>query len=777
MGMWLLALGGAGFWGGILLAGLSAEGHGLGAGRALLAVGLAGLGAVGATARRARRTWAVWTGIPVAFLALGAGWGAVHDARIRASPPARLAGRSVEVWATLQSDPEPGGFGWSADARTEVLFPGTAGWPEALRVSALILVESDGEVPPLGVGDRIAASGYLDAPSGRFGSFLRRRGYAAALSSRDVRFRAPPASPLLRAARAVRGTLQRSLRATLPDREAALVMGLALGDTSRLDPAVVDEFRATGLSHLVAVSGANVAMFLAPILGLVGLFGLGLRWRFGVGVGSVAFFVLLTGAEPSVLRASVMTGFALLAVLLGRPRSPPAILGGSVLALLAMDPTLAYAIGFQLSVAATVGMVLLSGPLARGLRFLPGPMALAAAATLGAQAAVTPVLLFHFGVVPTVTLPANLIAFPAVSPAMMLGLGAGAAGLVWEPLGRTLGLAAMVPLRYLEVVAERLARSPLPSITSPGGQLGALVLGLAAVAALGWWLHSGRRPSRRALVALGVALPVFVWSGAVRAGPPTALTAVFFDVGQGDAALVRSPAGATVLIDGGPDPYIAAGKLAALGVRRIDLLVATHSHADHVVGLPAVLRRFAVSLAVDPGCGEDSPFYADFVEAVRRAGVPFRHPREGQTLIVGDLRLEVLGPATCFRGTESDPNNDSLVLRMVYGGVSILFTGDAEKPAQQQLLEHESARLVADVLKVPHHGGATSLDEFLADVHAVVAVVSVGQPNRYGHPVPEVLQQLTRDGMRVFRTDRAGDITIRLPGDDGGGPLIQSSGG
>jgi competence protein ComEC len=145
--------------------------------------------------------------------------------------------------------------------------------------------------------------------------------------------------------------------------------------------------------------------------------------------------------------------------------------------------------------------------------------------------------------------------------------------------------------------------------------------------------------------------------------------------------------------------------------------------------------------------------------------------------VVGDLRLEVLGPATCFRGTESDPNNDSLVLRMVYGRASILFTGDAEKPAQQQLLERESALLVADVLKVPHHGGATSLDEFLAEVHAVVAVVSVGQPNRYGHPVPDVLRELTRDGMRVFRTDRAGDITIRLPNDDGGGPLIQSSGG
>jgi competence protein ComEC len=283
--------------------------------------------------------------------------------------------------------------------------------------------------------------------------------------------------------------------------------------------------------------------------------------------------------------------------------------------------------------------------------------------------------------------------------------------------------------------------------------------------------------SRRALVVLGLMVPLFVWSGAMRAGPPGVLTAVFFDVGQGDAAMVRSPAGATILIDGGPDPYLAARKLAGLGVRRVDLMVATHPHADHIVGLPAVLRRFAVALVIDPGCGGDSPFYLDFLDAVREAGVPFRHPREGAMLAVGDLRLEVLGPGGCFRGTESDPNNDSLVIRMTSGGDSILFTGDAERPEQEELLQRESALLRAEVLKVPHHGGATSLDEFLASIGASVAVVSVGQPNRYGHPVPEVLEQLAVDGMRVMRTDRAGDVTIRFEGDGPGGLLIQSSDG
>jgi competence protein ComEC len=166
-----------------------------------------------------------------------------------------------------------------------------------------------------------------------------------------------------------------------------------------------------------------------------------------------------------------------------------------------------------------------------------------------------------------------------------------------------------------------------------------------------------------------------------------------------------------------------------------------------------------VALVIDPGCNGDSPYYADFVRAVRSAGVPFRHPAAGTILRVGDVRFDVLGPEACYQGTASDPNNDSMVLRMTDGPASVMFSGDAEQPAQTDLLEDHAGWLSSVVLKVPHHGGATSLDRFFLAVHAKVAVVSVG-PNRYGHPVLAVLRQLAADGMRVFRTDRAGDITV-----------------
>ncbi len=268
-----------------------------------------------------------------------------------------------------------------------------------------------------------------------FASFLLRRGIAGELEVDEAERLGPAAFAPVRWAQAFRALAGRSIQSSFPPREAGLLMGLALGDDSHLDPGLERDFRATGLSHLLVVSGENVAMVLAPIVALGAALGWS-RWpRFALGMGTVAFFVVLTGAEPSVMRAGVMAGLALIGVLLGRPRSTGSILAGAVVVLLVLDPALVWSVGFQLSVAATASMVALATPISTRLRFLPSALALATGATLAAQVGVTPLLLFYFHEVPVSTVAANVLAFPAVAPALLLGLAAATIGIVVPAAG------------------------------------------------------------------------------------------------------------------------------------------------------------------------------------------------------------------------------------------------------------------------------------------------------------------------------------------------------
>ncbi len=699
-------------------------------------------------------TIAVLLVLGVALVAGGVGWGALHRARVSGALVRTLAPGRVEVEGELRVDPRPRPRGWSAilDARTVRSEEGIWAVRETLWVSAY------GEPPPAVRGDRLRVLGTVRVPEDAgFAESLLRRGIAAQLSASEVELLGPSANPAIRAAQAVRALVGAQIRTLFPPREAGLLLGLALGDDSGLDEGVERDFRATGLGHLLVVSGGNVAMVLAPVLALALALRLGRWWRLVLGLSTVAFFVVLTGAEPSVMRAGVMAGLALAGGYLGRPRSAGSVLAGAVLALLVLDPALVWSVGFQLSVGATASMIAMATPIAERLRLLPRPVALAAGATLAAQIGVTPLLLSVFHEVPLSTILANVLAFPAVSPALLLGLSAAGLGLISPTLARGAALLARLPLGYLEAVADRMSTAPVPWVTSGGGPV-VLVVGLALVIRLAAWLRSGRR-LRRGWLALGVALPVVVWSSALGAGPPSGLTVRFFDVGQGDAALVTSPGGATVLVDAGPDPTQVATELVGLGVKRIDLAVATHPHADHVAGFPDVFARLPVGLVIEPGCDEPSPAYDAFLRAVGEERLPVRHPRAGEVLSVGDLRVEVLAPAACFEGTDSDPNNDSLVLRVSLGEDVVLFPGDAEEPSQEAMLA-AGAAIAADVLKVPHHGGDTSLEPFLRGVGAEVAVVSVGQPNDYGHPVPSVLAALRDAGATVLRTDRLGDVVV-----------------
>ncbi len=528
---------------------------------------------------------------------------------------------------------------------------------------------------------------------------------------------------LLGVAEWIRDRVRSTIRSGTSPPASELLIGFLMGDITELDPLVEKDLRDSGLAHYVAVSGSNVALF----LGVWWLLTLPLatrpKVRWLLGIGGLVLFVAITRWESSVVRASAMAALALATRRFGIVLTGKGLLGLGVGGTLLIFPAFAWSLGFQLSVAATFGLMLgaTSGGTwaGRALR-----------ATVAAQLAVAPLLLVHFGDVPLLSPLANLLAGPLVGAATVVGMAASVLGIGW--LAWPAGVLADIVIRIGEWAA------PLPKVGWAGVGLAAVV---AAVSRM-----------RRTRPVLGVLAVVGLGSALVWPAPVVGPAVVFLDVGQGDAALVLGEHGETVLVDGGPDPEVLGDALHRYRVDRIDLLVISHRHADHVTGLSAVIGRLPVGLAWHPDhrdLGALEPVLSDLDEA----GVRRETPIPGTSVSVGSLALEVLGPLRRY----ASPNDESLVVRFGVSGTSVLFSGDIETFAQADL-----GPVAADVLKVPHQGGATSDPDWLGASAGKLAVISVG-PNDFGHPADWVVEVLEEAGSLVCRTDRDGDVIV-VPG-------------
>lgn len=506
-----------------------------------------------------------------------------------------------------------------------------------------------------------------------------------------------------------------------------LLAGFLVGDISDVRDITLAAMRRAGLSHFVAVSGSNVALYLGVVAAVSIPLGLGPKRRAAIGLVSLPVFVVATRFEPSVLRASVMAGLVLTGRLAGLVLETWQVVAAGVTGLVLFDPWLVASAGFQLSVAATCGVIVGARWPSRG-----GWIARTLLVTAGAQLLVAPLLLVHFGVVPLLSPLTNLISAPLVATASVFA-AIGVAGV------ETLIVPATWMAEWVIMVADDASSWP---------QLNAIQF--VAFVTLGGALALAAR-RRREFLAVAAAVVVLIAVLAPGRGLEPAQAAVL-DVGQGDAILLAGGEGRYALVDGGPDPVLLLEHLRRYGVRGLELVILSHVHADHATGLQGLFDRIPIGqiwMNVEP---HETPASRELLDLAATYQVPIRVVGPGNEYSLGELKLDVLGPTRRY----ASPNDQSVVVVATGRQQSLLLSGDVEVFAQREL-----TGIKADVLKVPHQGAATSDPGWLASMGAKTAIVSVG-PNNFGHPSSWVIELLEASGADVRRTDLEGTIVVDL---------------
>lgn len=588
----------------------------------------------------------------------------------------------------------------------------------------------------------------------------------------------------------IRARAEAALGRGMPAREAALARGFVLGEDEQIDAGTTEDFRRAGLSHLLAVSGQNVALLILLAMPVLAALGMPLRTRLLWVLGLIAVYVPLAGAGPSIQRAGIMGGLSVLATLAGRRTSRFYALVLAAVTLLVLEPGIAADVGWQLSFAAVLGILLLAAPLRAGIAAKIGTrgwrraLAEGAAMTIAATLATVPLIAFHFEAISTMTLVANLLVLPAVAPAMWLGMLVAAAGQVpGLPVG-VLNAVNSLLLAYIAQVAAWCGRPSWAYLHIRLG-VGSLVGSYASIAAAAvltmrishrrqavdgpnadaYRPKSSRRQGLRVagsvmafgLVSLGLAWGLFVPEGGSAPGPPAGLRISILDIGQGDAILLQPRGAAAVLVDGGPPGDGLGAKLRAAGVTRLGAAIVTHDQSDHAGGVRDLLGTFPIGRLLY------GVLRGRTLAEIASAGISARRLARGSELRSGGLRLDVLWPPSeLLVGSHAgeDPNQLALVMLARWRRFSMLLTADAE--AETTPIEPGPI----DVLKVAHHGSDDAgLGDLLNRTRPRLAVISVGAENPFGHPTAATLATLASHGIPTLRTDRDGTVVLEVVGD------------
>ncbi|MBM4432396.1 MAG: ComEC/Rec2 family competence protein [Chloroflexi bacterium] len=607
----------------------------------------------------------------------------------------------------------------------------------------------------------------------------------------------------------LRNRLSQTLSAVLPEPQASLAQGILLGIRSNIPSSIRDAFTHTGTAHILAISGHNLSI-IAGILLSIGI------WLFGrkryiyiwLALGLIWLYALLAGMNAPVVRATIMASLFLAAELLGRQRSAFTSLAFAAAVMIGISPQVLWTASFQMSFLAMAGLIFIAPPLmnlgrkavsaifgeSRKVVPFANVVADSFGVSLGATIAVWPLIAYYFGIVAFIAPIATFLALPALPGIIITSALAGVFGLFVLPVAQVIGWLAWLFLSYMLLVVDGFAQ--LPAFVEVRSANPILILVYYLVLAFVLRLIANRRKlaSPMSRVAASVksdagkfldfvsGLPkkwlippltaaAILVSLAAATMPDNNLRVSFLDVGEGDAILIQTPAHQDILVDGGPAPQavgLGLGDKMPFWDRTLDLVILTHPHAGHLTGLVEVLQRYEVKQVLSAGLLDNSPIYQEWLGILEEKNIKYTVAQAGQQIDLGEgVMLSVLSPMkTPLTGTDSDIDNNGIVLRLSMGKASFLFAADIWRDAERELVAQRAA-LSSTVLKVAHHGSETSTThEFLSVVNPQLAVISVGGGNKFGHPHDDIIRRLSEkvDSGNIYRTDEHGTIEFITDG-------------
>ena len=702
---------------------------------------------------------------------------------------------TVAITGVVVEEPEP------SDSSTKLIL--SAREIDGEEVPGTLLVRTT-RYPVYEYGDLLQVTGELEEPPDDLDGFdyrayLAHQGIYSMMYYPDIELDGSGQGPQpFQSIYSFRHRMGEALGASLSEPQGSLAQGILLGLRHNIPSSLYEDFRDSGTAHLLAISGLHMAIVAGILLSVaVWLFGRRRPTYLLMTLFALWGYAVLAGMSPSVMRAAIMVSLFLFGAYLGRQRSGITALASAAAIMVAIDPQILWQVSFQLSFAAVLGLILLTPSFQQWGRRIRAPNVVvdSFAYSLGAILATLPIVAYHFGYISLVGLPATFLALLALPAIIVLSALGGFIGLLSVPVAQIIGWLDWLFLKYMTTVVQGFAALPYSSL-EVGGMDAAWVWLYYCILGGAIWLGTRRKflfsstrvgfggasdvlsslsrsaPVKWVLIPLLI-IAILIWTAVAVTPEDGKLSVSFLDVGQGDSTLISTPSGQYILVDGGPSPEKVTyelGKALPFWERTIELVVLTHAHDDHVTGLVEVLRRFEVEKVLYPeGIDYTSNAYSEWLGVIEEQGIPCVRAEAGQRIdLGGGATLEVLHPPVEFlEGTESDVDNNGVVLRLEMGEVSFLLTADLYGDGELYLV-CERVELGSTVLQVSHHGSSTSTSaSFLAAVDPQVAVIPVGADNPFGHPAEEVMSRLMAKvgEENIYLTSERGTVTFTTDGE------------